>query len=157
MLLACGTLSAQRLIQLDPLSPEEVDMVGVWKIDLLKQQNNLGLNKIAQLDTLDGAGKERFWEAISSWVYALDEQGKFAMTWVQDDSFNIVEGKWDYDPNTNILSLKSEDELIEYTVQHIGKDQLWIPKVKVREGFDLLYINGIHLILGTHIKKEIVL
>ncbi|WP_139352701.1 hypothetical protein [Algoriphagus sp. A40] len=145
MLLGFNGLFAQEqeLVLRDTLSAEEIKLVGVWKVDLPEQKSKLDSETKAQVDQLDGKKQEFFWRATESRVFALDNERNFVMTWVDEGSHNEVKGKWKLDSKTGVLSLISEDEVIEYQVEFNGKGQIWIPIGGDKKGFNKLYIKGL--------------
>lgn len=142
-----SNLSAQEkeVVRRDSLSAGEINLVGVWKVNLPEQKSKLDTETKAQVDQLDSKKKEDFWRATESRVFALDSERYFVMTWVADGSHHEVRGKWKLNSKTGILSFVSENELVEYQVEFNGKEQIWIPIGGSRNGFNKLYIKGLGL------------
>ncbi len=147
MLLGISGLFAQEqeLVSRDTLSGEEIQLVGVWKVDLPEQKSKLDAETKAQVDQMEDKIQDDFWRAAESIVYALDDERYFVMTWVADGSHNEIRGKWKLDSKSGVLSMTSENETMEYQVEFIGKRQVWIPVGGPRRGFNKLYIKGIGL------------
>lgn len=138
MVLGFSNLSAQELDRLDSLSKEEINLVGVWKVDLPEQKSKLDTESKTQVDQLDNKGQEDFWNATESRVYALDGERNFVMTWVAEGSHNQLVGKWKYDAKSGILSLISENEVFNYQIEFKDKGQIWTPLSKSKEGITVL-------------------
>lgn len=138
-----GNLSAQveEVVRPDTLTTEEMKMVGIWKLNISEQKNNMNSEAKAQVDQLDIEKQEEFWRDTESWVYVLDLERNFIMTWVEFGSYNEFRGTWRLDSNTKTLSLFSDNELLEFQVQLFGKGQIWTPVTTSKTGFNRLYIK----------------
>lgn len=145
MLLGFNGLFAQdqELESRDTLSSEEIKWVGVWKVDLPEQKDNLDTETKAQVDQMEGKQQEDFWRAAESIVFALDNEKNFVMAWVAEGAHNEVRGKWRLDSKTGILSFSSDTEVVEYRIEFTGKGQVWIPIRGPKRGFNKFHIIGL--------------
>ncbi|MBN3584566.1 hypothetical protein JYB64_19400 [Algoriphagus aestuarii] len=137
------SLSAQE-VEENLTSGKEI-MVGVWKVDIPSQQRNLDASEQSNLTKLDSKEQESFWEKSNSWVYALTEEYFFRMSWAENGEYFEETGIWDYDVETMLLSLKTEQETFQYRVNHLKNSMIWISLSNSKEQFKTLYIKGIAL------------
>lgn len=135
----------QEVVKLDLLSAEEINLVGVWKVNLPEQKSKLDTETKALVDQLDSKKQEDFWKVTESRVFALDNERYFVMTWVADGSHHEVRGKWKLNSKSGVLSFISENALVEYLVEFNGKEQVWIPVGYSKNEFKKLYIKGLGL------------
>jgi hypothetical protein len=126
-------------------SKVETSMVGVWKMDLSDQKTKLDTEEKSNLERMDEDSRRKFWKRTESWVYALDEEMNFVMTWVENGSLIELRGKWTFDPFRNLLELKTAEEGIRYQVGFEGKRQVWTPITRSKEELSTLYVKKIDL------------
>lgn len=145
MVIGFCRLSAQNLEKTDTLSAEEIKLVGVWKVNLPEQRNNLDTKSKALVSQMDSIEEEKFWNAAESRVYALDQERNFVVTWVDEGSHHEVAGNWKLDAKMRVLSLYSKGQLTEFRVEFKEKGQIWIPISKSEKDFSMMYIKGLGL------------
>jgi hypothetical protein len=126
-------------------SKEGLDLIGVWKMDLSDQKTKLDIKEKTNLERMDEDTNRKLWKRTESWVYALDEEMNFVMTWVENGSLNELRGKWVFDPFRSLLELKTAEENIRYQVRFEGKRQVWTPITTSKEEFSTLYVKKIDL------------
>jgi hypothetical protein len=130
---------------IDQLSKEEIELIGVWKMDLSDQKTKLDTKEKFNIERMDEDSKQKFWKRTESWVYALDEEMNFVMTWVENGSLNELRGKWTFDPYRSLLELKTAQEDIRYQVRFEEKRQVWKPITTSKEEFSSIHLKRIDL------------
>lgn len=123
----------------------ESKILGIWKLDLNDQKNNLEPAGRSKLNQLDESGKDLFWMKSESRVYVLESDKKVLVSWVDDGSFYEQRGSWNFNPESGILELLFDKESQGYRVTFTGNGMVWIPNKQVDEMeiLSVLYLRSL--------------
>jgi len=127
------------------LTPTKEIMIGVWKVDVLSQKGNIKNESQLNLSEKNEREQEDFWYMVDSRIFALDEEFNFRISWVEEGQTQEEIGRWDFDPETRLLNLISENQTIQYKVNFLPESMIWIPQAETKELFKTLYVKGIWL------------
>lgn len=127
------------------LTPTKEIMIGVWKVDVLSQKGNIKNESQLNLSDKNEREQEDFWYLVDSRIFALDEEFNFRISWVEEGQTQEEIGRWDFDPETRLLNLISENQTFQYKVNFLPESMIWIPQAETKELFKTLYVKAIWL------------
>lgn len=123
----------------------ESKILGIWKLDLNDQKNNLEPAGKSKLEQQNESEKAQFWMKSESRVYVLESDKKVLVSWVDDGSFYEQRGSWNFNPESGILELLFDKESQGYRVNFTGNGMVWIPNKQVdeKEILSVLYLRSL--------------
>lgn len=123
----------------------ESKILGIWKLDLNDQKNNLEPAGKSKLEQQNESEKDLFWMKSESRVYVLESDKKVLVSWVDDGSFYEQKGSWNFNPESGNLELLFDKESQMYQVKFTGNGMVWIPNKQVdeKEILSVLYLRSL--------------
>lgn len=119
------------------------DLVGIWRLDLPEQKENLDPEDFLKLKEKTVSEQEKFWVEADSRVYVFEASGKFQVSTVIDGSFQEYRGRWSLDSKEMILQLEFESGISRYKVTQSSKKMMLMPLDRSEKDFAKLYLRSL--------------